>query len=85
MKQIHYDKMDPANPPDGVTLEICPNCKLPGKVRRGRRSITYIHTAQATGRGNFFARYYCKLSSDGRDLTVVIPVLPAKEEPCGST
>lgn len=82
MKQVHYDKMDLANPPKGVKLAICPNCRLLGRVRRGkgRTSTTYVHTGEISGWGGLSNRYYCKLSDDGSSMEVAIPVLPAEEK-----
>jgi hypothetical protein len=82
MEMIRYDQMDPANPPERVKLEECPNCKLPAVlVHEDGGWDTYVHTTWSDGR----KRHYCKLSLDGCKVEVVIPVLPAEEKPCGST
>jgi hypothetical protein len=70
---IRYDKMDPAKPPWRVKLEVCPNCRLPGKFKPGKKANTYIHTEEE-GYGKKRRRHYCKLSHDGRRVDVVIPV-----------
>ena len=80
--QTRYDQMDLANPPPGIKLEACPNCKLPAVVRKERAGWTlYIHSTWPDGD----ARHRCHCRDDGRDLEVVMPVMPAEEGPCGST
>ena len=73
-KLIRYDLMDPATSP--IELEVCPNCNLPARVRRGRKSDVYIHTKPKGGR----KRHYCKLSHDGLKVEVVMPVTSEKTE-----
>jgi hypothetical protein len=78
---IRYDQMDPSCPPRGVKLEICPNCRLVGRVKRGRGCTAYIHTAWHLPGGAERRRHYCEMSDDGMRLDVVIPVMRAKEAP----
>jgi hypothetical protein len=78
-KMVRYDKLDPANPPAGLRIEECPNCKLPGRVYRTEGATVYVHTAWRLRGSRTARRHYCELSDDGLRVDVVIPVMPAKE------
>jgi hypothetical protein len=77
---IRYDQMDVSKPPRLIKLEICPNCRMPGRVMKGAKSVTYVHTAWKRKRDEQ-PRHYCKLTNDGLSMDVVIPILRAKEAP----
>jgi hypothetical protein len=77
---VDYAVMDPDSLPSGIDLVICDNCRRLAVAFTDRDgNWVYVHTAWPNG----LRRHYCKVSDDGCEVEVVMPVLP-KEEPCGS-